>query len=395
MEDSSHTNSLIYVFSLDEEISVGLLTEKTNNAIFNKILIKSNKIMFKNKGIFALLALLLLITSLTACNQANNTENQPKTSTNSRLDTVKTRGKLICGVNGQLPGFSFVDQNGQYSGMDVDICKTVAAALFDDPSKVEYRNLSAQERFTAVQSGEVDLLARNTTWTISRDTSVGMEFAPTTFYDGQGIMATKASGVTSLENLSNKSVCVQSGTTTELNLTDQMRKKGLSYIPVVFDDTDAIYAAYQQGRCDAATSDRSQLVARRAIMPNPADHVVLDLVLSKEPLAPMVANGDSAWFDTVKWITFALIEAEELGINSQNINNFANAEDPGIRRFLGLEGQLGTDMGLPNDFTARIIKHVGNYAEIYDRNIGKPFQLERGPNKLWTEGGLLYSPPFR
>jgi general L-amino acid transport system substrate-binding protein len=350
--------------------------------------------MFKNKGNLLLLSSIILITSLIGCTQNNNTTTETS-SRSSRLDTVKSRGRLICGVNGQLPGFSFVDQNGQYLGMDVDICKAVAAALFDDPSKVEYRNLSAQERFTAVQSGEVDLLSRNTTWTISRDTSVGMEFAPTTFYDGQGIMVTRSSGISSLEALNNKSVCVQSGTTTELNLTDQMRKRGLSYIPVVFDDVDAIYAAYQQGRCDAATSDRSQLVARRAIMPNPNDHVVLDLVLSKEPLAPMVANGDSPWFDTIKWITFALFEAEELGINSQNIDNFTNSEDPNVRRFLGLEGQLGTDMGLPNDFTARIIRHVGNYGEIYDRNIGQPFQLERGPNKLWTEGGLLYSPPFR
>jgi general L-amino acid transport system substrate-binding protein len=355
--------------------------------------------MFKKKGNIWLLTLLILVSSLTACSQPDNTkkteEAKPEAATNSRLKTVISRGKLICGVNGQLPGFSFVDQNGQYSGMDVDICKAVAAALFDDPNKVEYRNLSAQERFTAVQSGEVDLLARNTTWTISRDTSVGMEFAPPIFYDGQGIMATKASGIKTLEDLNNKSVCVQSGTTTELNLTDQMRKLGLSYIPVVFDDADAIYAAYQEGRCDAATSDRSQLVARRTIMPNSSEQVVLPVVLSKEPLAPMVANGDSPWFDTVKWVTFALIQAEEFGINRQNLATFTNTEDPGIRRFLGLEGQLGTDMGLSNDFAARIIKHVGNYGEIYERNIGKPFQLERGQNKLWTQGGLLYSPPFR
>lgn len=352
--------------------------------------------MFKNKGNFLLLTLLLLANSMVACTQGNNSSDGTGSNAgSSRLETVKSRGKLICGVNGQLPGFSFVDQNGQYSGMDVDICRAVAAALFDDPNQVEYRNLSAQERFTAVQSGEVDLLNRNTTWTISRDTSVGMEFAPVTFYDGQGILATKASGVQSLEDLNNKSVCVQSGTTTELNLTDQMRKRGLNYIPVVFDDTDAIYTSYQEGRCDAATSDRSQLIARRAIMPNPTDHIVLDVVLSKEPLGPMVANGDSAWFDTVKWVTFALIQAEEFGINSQNINSFSNTEDPSIRRFLGLEGQLGQDMGLPNDFTARVIKHVGNYGEIYERNIGKPFQLDRGPNNLWTEGGLLYSPPFR
>ena len=343
----------------------------------------------KSKWSFLLLATMLLFA---ACTGNNSQEDGKKTS---RLDTVKSRGNLICGVNGQLPGFSFVDEKGQYSGMDVDLCRAIAAAIFNDPAKVEFRNLSAEERFTAVQSGEVDVLNRNTTWTISRDTSVGMEFAPTTFYDGQGIMATKASGVKKLEDLKSKSICVQSGTTTELNLTDQMRKRGLNYKPVVFDDTDAIYAAYQQGRCDAATSDRSQLIARRAVMPNPDNHVVLDLVLSKEPLGPMVADGDAAWFDAVKWITYATMQAEEFGITSQNLDSFKDSKDPSIKRFLGLEDKLGEDMGLPNDFAARVVKHVGNYAEIYDRNVGQPFKLDRGPNKLWSEGGLLYSPPFR
>ena len=339
------------------------------------------------------LVLSLLVASLAGC---VNGDNQEESSASvSRLETVKNRGKLICGVNGQLPGFSFVDESGKYSGMDVDLCRAVAAALFDDPSQVEFRNLSAPERFTAVQSGEVDILNRNTTWTISRDTSVGMEFAPTTFYDGQGLMVTKASGIKTVEDLNGKSICVQSGTTTELNLSDQMRKRGLTYAPVVFDDPDSSYAAYQQGRCEAVTSDRSQLSARRAILPNPQDHVVLNIVLSKEPLGPLVANGDPAWFDAVKWITYVLIQAEEFGINSNNIDEFANSEDPSIRRFLGLEGNLGADMGLPNDFAARIIKHVGNYAQVYQRNIARPLGLQRGPNRLWNKGGLLYSPPFR
>ena len=337
------------------------------------------------------------LISLAACGGGGDTTTTSADSAEgeSRLDTIIERGNLICGVNGQLPGFSFVDENGEYSGMDVDICRAVAAALFDDPSQVEYRDLSAQERFTAVQAGEVDILSRNTTWTVSRDTSIGMEFAPTTFYDGQGLMATNASEVQALEDLEGKSVCILSGTTNEQNLADRMRKLGVNYQPVVFEDTDAVYAAYEQGRCEAVTSDRSQLVARRAVLANPEEHEVLDIVMSKEPLAPLVANGDSKWFDAVKWITYSLIQAEEFGINSQNIADFAETEDPQIARFLGQEGNLGEDMGLPNDFAARVVENVGNYEEIYERNIGTPFELERGQNQLWSEGGLLYSPPFR
>lgn len=345
----------------------------------------------------AAVVLLLLIGGCGSSNQSSNTEGDSTTSSSeaSRLNTVKSRGNLVCGVNGQLPGFSFVDENGEYSGMDVDLCRAVAAALFDDPSKVEFRDLGAQERFVAVQSGEVDLLSRNTTWTLSRDTSVGMEFAPTTFYDGQGLLVTNASNIEKLKDLDGKSVCVLSGTTNEQNLADRMRKLSLNYSPVVFEDVDLLYAAYEQGRCEAATSDRSQLTARRAVLGKPDDHQVLDLVLSKEPLGPLTANGDSQWFDAVKWITFAMIEAEELGINSQNVASFAQTEDPEIKRFLGAEGNLGEDMGLPNNFTQSIVKHVGNYGEVYERNIGKPFDLERGLNALWSNGGLMYSPPFR
>ncbi|MGV2827793.1 amino acid ABC transporter substrate-binding protein [Myxosarcina sp. GI1(2024)] len=353
---------------------------------------------FKQKFSSCLLTGALLIT-LSACGgvekTATNGEGEIVAGGNSRLSTVTERGNLVCGVNGQLPGFSFVNENGEYSGLDVDVCRAVAAALFDDPTKVEFRDLSAQERFTAVQTGEVDLLNRNTTWTISRDTSVGMEFAPTTFYDGQGLLVPTNSQVRELSDLEGKSVCVLSGTTNEQNLADRMRELVVNYTPVVFEDVDALYAAYEQGRCAAATSDRSQLTARRAVLGNPEEHEVLDVVLSKEPLGPVVANGDTQWSDAIKWVTFALIEAEELGINSQNIDNFAETEDPQIRRFLGQEGNLGGDMGLSKDFAARAIRHVGNYGEIYDRNIGQPFELERGLNALWTEGGLMYSPPFR
>ncbi|MEL6472101.1 MAG: amino acid ABC transporter substrate-binding protein [Cyanobacteria bacterium J06623_4] len=314
----------------------------------------------------------------------------------STLQTVLDRGSLVCGVDGGIPGFSFVE-DGEYSGLDVDVCKAVAAALFDDPEAVEYRNLDSTERFEALKGGEVDMLSRNTTWTLSRDTSVGMEFAPTTFYDGQGMMVREAEGLAELTDLEGKSVCVETGTTTELNLTDQMRQLGVSFEPVVFQDADAAYAAYEEGRCDGMTSDKSQLVARRSTLSNPEEHVLMEVTMSKEPLGPLTTNNDSAWFDTVKWVTFALIQAEELGLDSTNIEAATSSEDPNVLRFVGAEGTLGTDMGLPNDFALRAIKHVGNYGEVYERNLGadSEFELSRGLNAQWNDGGLLYSPPFR
>ncbi|NPA91007.1 MAG: amino acid ABC transporter substrate-binding protein [Chloroflexi bacterium] len=325
------------------------------------------------------------------------TKEVPAAAAKSKLDVVMERGKLICGVNANLPGFGYLDQNGQYAGFDIDFCKALAAALFDDPSKVEYRPLTAKERFTAVQTGEVDVLIRNTTWTLSRDTSVGMDFAPTTFYDGQGIMVRKADNIKSLEDLQGATICVSTGTTTELNLADQMRAHGIDYTPVVFETADATFGAYEEGRCDAVTTDKSGLVSRKSLLKNPEEHVILDVTLSKEPLSPAVLQGDSKWLDVVKWVVFATFQAEEFGITSQNVDDFKNSDNPGIRRFLGLEGDLGKGLGLTNDFAYRVIKHVGNYAEIYDRNLGPntPFNLPRGPNSLWTDGGLLYSPPFR
>jgi general L-amino acid transport system substrate-binding protein len=310
---------------------------------------------------------------------------------------VKNRGKLVCGVSGELPGFSYVNQQGEYSGLDVDVCRAIAAALFDDPDAVDYRNLNAKERFTAVQAGEVDILSRNTTWTISRDTSVGLEFAPTVFYDGQGMMVKKASGITNLKGLEGNSICVQTGTTTEQNLADQMRKLGVKYTPIVFEDVNAAFATYEEGRCDGMTADRSALVARRSVLKNPDEHILLDELLSKEPLAPAVINGDARWFDTVKWVIFGLIEAEELGINSQNIDSFTNTDNSVVKRLLGTEGNLGQGLGLPKDFVARAVRKVGNYGEIYNRNLGSgtPFDLPRGQNEIWTKGGLLYAPPFR
>ena len=357
------------------------------------------KIKLLNKYTSLLLTIGLL-TFLGACGtgeaiDTNNNTNTTERSNKRKLDLVLERGKLICGVSGRLPGFSFMNETGEYSGLDVDICRAVAAALFDDPDRVEFRKVSAQERFNALTSKEIDLLVRNTTWTITRDTNVGVEFAPIVFYDGQGIMVAKNSGIRRLEDLRGRTICVEAGTTSLQNFTDWMRKRNINYTPLAIIGSDPIYDNYLQGRCQAVTSDRSQLVSRRSNFANPDDHEILDVTLSKEPLAPAAAEGDPQWINLVRWTVFALIQAEEFGITSENLNTFANSEDPRIKRFLGIEGSIGQNMGLSNDFAARIVKHVGNYGEIYDRNIGKPLNLDRGLNKIWTEGGLLYSPPFR
>ena len=349
---------------------------------------------------FLILFTLPLLLSITACSgQSGQTSATGGTGVQgkSRLDTVKSRGTLICGVSGELPGFSFVDKNGTYKGLDVEVCRAIASAIFDNPDAVEFRNLNAKERFTALQTGEIDVLSRNTSWTISRDTSVGLEFAPVVFYDGQGIMVKKDSNIKTLNDLKDKAICTQTGTTNEQNLADQMRKRGIPYKPVVFEDINTAYATYAEGRCQAVTSDRSQLLSRRTTLPQPQNHVILNDVLSKEPLAPAVTNGDSRWYDVVKWSIYALINAEELGINSKNLADFEKSNDPDIKRFLGKEGNLGEGLGLTNDFAVRIVKHVGNYGEVYNRYLGPgtPFNLPRGQNNLWNKGGLLYSPPFR
>ncbi|MEM9003009.1 MAG: amino acid ABC transporter substrate-binding protein [Cyanobacteria bacterium P01_F01_bin.86] len=336
-------------------------------------------------------------TTEPAADGGDATETAAAGAGGSRLDVVLERGQLVCGVDGGIPGFSFVDESGTYSGLDVDVCRAVAAALFDDPEAVEYRRLDSTERFEALKGGEVDMLSRNTTWTVSRDTSVGMEFAPTTFFDGQGMMVRGDSGIETLEDMAGLSVCVETGTTTELNLTDQFRQRGIEFEPVVFQDADAGYAAYDEGRCEGFTSDKSQLLARRSTLSEPEAHILLEVTMSKEPLGPVTINDDSAWFDTVKWVTYGLIQAEEFGLTADTIEAATSSEDPNILRFVGAEGTLGSDMGLPNDFMLRAIKHVGNYGEIFERNLGKEsqFELDRGQNALWTEGGLMYAPPFR
>ena len=322
----------------------------------------------------------------------------PAEQAGSRLDVVKERGKLICGVNNQLPGFGIVDSNGAYAGFDVDFCKAVAAAVLGDANAVEYKYASSQDRFTLVKTGEVDVLFRNSTWTTTRDSAeVGMEFMPVNFYDGQGMMVRADSGIASIEDMDGATVCVQSGTTTELNLADYFRARGLEFTPVVFEDNDKTLAAYDEARCDGFTTDKSGLVSSLTKMSVPADHIILADTMSKEPLAGAVSQGDAVWADAVRWVVFGLIQAEESGVTSANVQEMLASEDPNIKRLLGIEGDLGAKLGLSNDYMVKVLEQTGNYGEIWDRNLGPetPFKLARDLNDQWTNGGLLYSPPFR
>jgi general L-amino acid transport system substrate-binding protein len=317
------------------------------------------------------------------------------------LDDVKAKGFVQCGVNTALAGFSAPDDKGNWTGLDVDFCRAVAAAIFGDGNKVKFTPLSAKDRFTALQSGEVDLLSRNTTWTIQRDTALGLNFAGVTYYDGQGFMvnAKKLPGVNSALQLSGASVCVQSGTTTELNLADYFKANNLEYNPVVFEKVEEANAAYDSGRCDAYTTDQSGLYAIRLTLAAPDDHVVLPEIISKEPLGPSVRQGDDQWFDIVKWTYFALLTTEELGITQANVEEMKNSASPEIKRVLGVEAEtkIGTDLGLDNDWVVKIVKATGNYGEIFERNVGagSPLKIARGLNGLWTKGGLQYAMPIR
>ena len=317
------------------------------------------------------------------------------------LDDVKAKGFVQCGVNTALAGFSAPDDKGEWTGLDVDFCRAVAAAIFGDGTKVKFTPLSAKDRFTALQSGEVDILSRNTTWTISRDTALGLNFAGVTYYDGQGFMinAQKLPGVNSTLQLSGASVCVQSGTTTELNLADYFKANNLEYNPVVFEKVEEANAAYDSGRCDAYTTDQSGLYAIRLTLAAPGDHVVLPEIISKEPLGPAVRQGDDQWFDVVKWTYFALLNAEELGITQANVEEMKNSPNPEIKRVLGVEAEtkIGTDLGLTNDWVVNIVKATGNYGEIFENNVGagSPLKISRGINALWTKGGLQYGMPIR
>ncbi|MDT8277236.1 amino acid ABC transporter substrate-binding protein [Roseomonas mucosa] len=318
----------------------------------------------------------------------------PAAPSGATLDAIKSRGSLVCGVNTGLAGFAQPDSQGVWRGFDVDYCKAVAAAIFGDASKVRYVPTTAQNRFTALQSGEVDMLARNTTWTLSRDTSLGFDFAATTFYDGQGFMVKTSTGVKSAKELDGATICVQPGTTTEQNLTDWARASNVKFTPVVIERLEELVSAFVAGRCDAYTTDASGLAATRSTQPKPDDYVILPELISKEPLAPAVRQGDPGFADLVRWTHFALVTAEELGIDSKNVDSMASSPNPDIQRFVGKNGDLGKMLGVSNDWAVKVIKAVGNYSEVFDRNL-KPIGLPRGKNALWNKDGLQYAPPMR
>ncbi len=313
------------------------------------------------------------------------------------LNQVKQRGVLICGSNPSLAGFGTPDAQGNWSGLDVDYCRAIAAAIFDDPTKVRFIPLTAQARFTALQSGEVDVLVRNSTWTMSRDTTLGLDFPAINYYDGQGFMVRKRLNVNSALKLDGASVCTQQGTTTELNVADFFRANNMKYDNVTFATADETRNAYEAGRCDAFTTDASGLYAERLKLSNPDDHIVLPEIISKEPLGSVVRHGDNQWADLVRWVHFAMLNAEELGVSKANLAQQMTSTNPEIRRLLGVEGKFGEAIGLTNDWAARIIKHVGNYGEVFERNVGSGSRLKiaRGQNALWTKGGLQYAPPIR
>lgn len=315
----------------------------------------------------------------------------------STLDTVQNRGAVQCGVSDGLPGFSATDSAGRWQGIDADFCRAVAAAVLGDAEKVNFVSLTATERFTALQSGEIDVLSRNTTWTLTRDASLGLNFAGVNYYDGQGFLVKKELGVSSALELDGASVCISSGTTTELNLADYFRFNGMSYEPVLYDTSDQTAQGFEAGRCDILTSDQSQLYALRLQLSDPDSAVVLPEVISKEPLGPIVRQGDDVWFNIVKWTLFAQVNAEELGVTSANADEMKESNDPSIQRLLGTSGNMGELLRLNNDWAYNIVKQVGNYGEVFVRTVGtdSPLNIERGLNALWTDGGLQYAPPAR
>jgi len=314
------------------------------------------------------------------------------------LDAVKKKGFVQCGISDGLPGFSYAEAGGKYAGLDVDVCRAVAAAVFGDAEKVRYSPLTAKERFTALQSGEIDILSRNTTWTSSRDAGMGMNFTGVTYYDGVGFLVNKKLGVSSAKELDGATICIQAGTTTELNVSDYFRANGMKYTPITYDRSDESAKSLEAGRCDVLTSDQSQLYAQRIKLANPDDYVVLPEVISKEPLGPAVRRGDDEWFAIAKWSLFAMIGAEELGITSANVEDMAkNAKNPDVARMLGAEGNFGNDLKLPKDWAVQIVKQVGNYGEVFERNVGmgSALKIKRGLNAQWNKGGILYAPPVR
>jgi general L-amino acid transport system substrate-binding protein len=313
------------------------------------------------------------------------------------LAAIKSKGVLTCGVSQGLAGFSIPNDKGEWSGIDVDVCRAIAAAIFGDATKVRFTPLTGKDRFPAIQSGEVDVLSRNTTWTQSRDTSLGLNFAPVVYYDGQGFMVRKSLKVASAKELNGASICTQSGTTTELNAADFFRSNNMKYEIVTFASNDEVIKAYESGRCDAFTTDASGLYAERVKLSKPDDHIILPEIISKEPLAPAVRHGDDQWYDLVKWSVYALLNAEELGVTSKNVEEQLKSTNPEVKRLLGVEGNFGEPMGVPKDWAYKIVKLVGNYGELFERNIGAGSRLgiARGLNAQWNKGGLQYAPPIR
>jgi general L-amino acid transport system substrate-binding protein len=316
-------------------------------------------------------------------------------ATAQTLKKVKDRGSLICGVSQGLPGFSTPDDKGNWTGLDVDYCRAIAAAIFNDPAKVKFSPLSTKDRFEALKSGEIDVLSRNSTWTLSRDALYN--FVGVNYYDGQGFMVRKALKVNSALELNGASICVQTGTTTELNLGDYFRSNSMRHEVIAFSTADETIKAYEAGRCDAFTTDVSQLYSEKLKLSNANDHVILPEIISKEPLGPMVRHADDQWFDVVKWVHFAMINAEELGLNSKNVDESLKSNMPEVKRLVGTEGNFGEQLGLTKDWAVRIVKHVGNYGEVFERNVGSGSRLgiSRGINRLWTKGGIQYAPPIR
>jgi general L-amino acid transport system substrate-binding protein len=315
----------------------------------------------------------------------------------AKLQDIQQKGYISAGVSGKVPGFSVPDENGVWKGFDVDFCRAVAAAVFGDASKVKFVPVTTKERFTALQTGEIDVLSRNTTWTFQRDVKQKLDFVGVLFYDGQGFMVPKKLGITSAKELDGASICIQIGTTTEMNVSDYFAANGMTYKPVVFESADEATVIYDTGRADVYTTDASGLAARRTSLSNPDDHMILPEIISKEPLGPSVLQSEPEWADIVRWTLFALINAEELGVNSDNVDAMLKSENPGIKRLLGVDNSFGEQLGLKGDWAYQVIKQVGNYAEMFDRNIGPdtPLKLERGVNALWKDGGLLYAPPIR
>lgn len=315
----------------------------------------------------------------------------------STLNDVQSDGELRCGVSTGLPGFSQPDSDGHWRGIDVDTCRAIAAAVLGDADAVEFVPLTAAERFTAVQSGEIDVLSRNTTWTTVRDASLGLNFTGTNYYDGQGFLVKTALGISSALELDGASVCIQAGTTTELNLADYFRANGMAYEAIVFDTSDQSATGFDNDRCDILTSDTSQLAALRTQLSDPSSAMVLPEIISKEPLGPVVRQGDDAWFNVVKWVLFLQINAEEYGVSMANVDEMLESSDPNVQRLVGTAGDMGDLLGLPADFGYQVISQVGSYADMFERNVGPdtPLGLSRGINALWTDGGVLYAPPVR